>query len=103
VRELRNVIARLRLEHPVSVPAAAVAAAAGGSAPAEGPFPPSLLAGGSLADLTRLLEREFLRHHLLRTGGDALAVSRLLEVSRKHLYRRLRQLGIPLRPPEHRP
>lgn len=96
VRELRNVIARLRLEHPVSISTAA-AAATGAGAPAEGPFPASLLGSGSLEDLARLLEREFIRHHLRRTGGDALAVSRLLGVSRKHFYRRLKQLGVSLR------
>jgi len=98
VRELRNVLLRLRLEHPVEIPADA---AAGPGAAIEAPFSSSLLGGGSLEDLTRLLEREFIRHHLRRTGGDALAVSRLLGVSRKHFYRRLKQLGIPLRSFEH--
>jgi DNA-binding NtrC family response regulator len=102
VRELRNVIARLRLEHPAAIPAAAVSVEEEKEADAASPFPESLLAGRSLEELARLLEREYLRHHLRRTGGDALAVSRLLGVSRKHLYRRLGQLGIPLRSPGRR-
>jgi DNA-binding NtrC family response regulator len=96
VRELQNVLARLRLEHPRSIPLRAVAAALASERPA-GLFPPEILGRGTLAELTRQLERDYLLHQLERHAGDTRAVSRLLGVTRKHLYRRCQKLGIRLR------
>jgi len=95
-RELRNLVARWRMEGHRRITGAVLDRALPSSAPAA-LFPSSLLGNESLPALQESLEREYLRHHFRRLGGDAAMLARSLGVSRKHLYRRLKQLGISVR------
>jgi DNA-binding NtrC family response regulator len=96
-RELRNLVALWRVEGHRRITRAILEGSLPSSAPASSPFPASLLASESLPALKDSLEREYLRHHFRRLGGDAAMLARSLGVSRKHLYRRLKQLGISVR------
>ena len=95
-RELRNLLARLRLEHPRRIPRRVVLPTRGEGA-SEAVFSHDLLARGTFVELKNSLEREYLLYHMGRFGGDTVRASRFLGVTRKHLYRRLTQLGIRLR------
>jgi DNA-binding NtrC family response regulator len=95
VRELKNLITRLRFEAPRQI-SPRVLEQERSERPAT-VFPLPLLSQGSLSSLKDQLERDYLIHHLARLGGDIAALSRHLGVTRKHVYRRCRQLEIRLR------
>ena len=103
-RELRNFMLRLRYEYSKTVP---ISAAKGGARPGdgwasrEGPaassFPPELLGAKNLEELRQQLDREYILFHLDRLEGDTRALSALLGITRKQLYRRLSAAGVQLR------
>lgn len=95
-RELRNLLARLRLEHPRRIPLRVVLPTRREGV-ADRVFSRDLLARGTFVELKNSLEREYLLYHMERFGGDTVRACRFLGVTRKHLYRRLAQLGIRLR------
>ncbi|HVR74285.1 MAG TPA: sigma 54-interacting transcriptional regulator [Planctomycetota bacterium] len=95
VRELKNVISRLTLEDDRHISAESLDREVRESERTL--FPPGLFAEKSLEDLKNVLEREYLGHLLQRLGGDTTAASRLLGVTRKHFYRRCRQVGLRLK------
>jgi DNA-binding NtrC family response regulator/tetratricopeptide (TPR) repeat protein len=96
VRELKNLLSRLRLEHPDRITLEAVRQMAP-EMPDETRFSKELLATKALSELKQELEREYLLYHLRRLGGSTQKLSEFLGVGRKYLYRRLRLLGISLR------
>jgi transcriptional regulator of acetoin/glycerol metabolism/biotin operon repressor len=96
VRELRNLLQRLRLEHPIRIPPGAVERALGEPLTST-LFPKQVLAGAELPDLHRRLDRDYLIYHLRRLGGDPAALCRFLGVSRRQLYNRCERLGVSLR------
>jgi DNA-binding NtrC family response regulator len=96
VRQLRNILLRLRLENPGGIDAEAVARALGERSTSS-LFPPHVLAAKSLTSLQEGLEREYLLFHFRRLGGDSAALCRHLGISRKQLYRRCLRYKISLR------
>jgi DNA-binding NtrC family response regulator/tetratricopeptide (TPR) repeat protein len=92
-RELRNLLARLRLECSGAITTADLDRASGESA-AETVVPRTILERESLNTLRERLEREYLLHHLHRLRGNTRALARLLGLERQQLYRRARRLGI---------
>ncbi len=62
-----------------------------------GDFSAELLRSDTLEALKEQLEREYILRQLDDENGDSNAVARLLGISRRQLYRRLRKLGIRLR------
>ena len=95
VRELRNVVARLRFEHPRVIPLEAVS----GDAIRTDAFrlPQELLQSESLDEIRGRVEREYILHHFRRLRGDMGALGKLLGLSGKYCYRRLKELGIDIR------
>jgi DNA-binding NtrC family response regulator/tetratricopeptide (TPR) repeat protein len=96
VRELKNLVARLRIEHPLAIDRDAVRKLASGkrSAPL---IRRDVIEDAGLDALKERVEREYVLHHLERLEGDTQKLAALLGVGRKQLYRRCRQLGIRLR------
>ena len=92
-RELKNFLARLRLECSGTITIPDLDRAFG-EAPAETVVPTTILERESLAALRERLEREYLVHHLRRLSGDTRALARHLGLERQQLYRRARRLGI---------
>ncbi|MEM7234259.1 MAG: sigma 54-interacting transcriptional regulator [Planctomycetota bacterium] len=98
VRELRNVLARLHVEHPGGISGADVRSILVPNKSIESTrIPDEVIFEHSLRDLQRLVEREFIVRNYRRLGGDTEALCRLLELSRRQLYRRCVRLGIRLR------
>ncbi|MCZ6793425.1 MAG: sigma 54-interacting transcriptional regulator [Planctomycetota bacterium] len=95
VRELRNYVARLTIEHPEYVPLEAVKRPGDGG-DALPVVSPDFMARESLPELKNRVEREYLLYHFRRLHGDTLELSRFVGISRQHLYKRCRQLGIRL-------
>ncbi len=56
--------------------------------------PPQELAIRPLADAVHAFEREYLRHALETVHGNKTKAAQLLGISRKHLWEKLRQLGL---------
>jgi DNA-binding NtrC family response regulator/tetratricopeptide (TPR) repeat protein len=96
VRELKNLLSRLRLEHPREISLDAVRRLQPDPENAA-LFPRNVVSRDTLPALKDQLERDYILYHLQRLEGDTRKLSRLLGVSRKHFYRRCQQLGIRLR------
>ncbi len=98
VRELRNVVQRLLiLNRGDEVSEAEVQQALGASRTAEkAPATPSpnTLFNLPLREAREQFERGYLEYHLARTNGNVAEVSKLVEMERTHLYRKLKQLGL---------
>ena len=96
IRELRNLIARLRVECPQVISREAVDRARG-ELETSTIFPRNVLSNVDLPALKDRLEREYLLHHFCRLDGDSDELCRFLDLSRQQLYRTCARLGIHLR------
>jgi DNA-binding NtrC family response regulator len=96
VRELKNVVERvLILSTADPIEAADVRMALPGSA---GPRPaPAAPAQGTLRELVDDYEREVIRERLRHAGGHVTNAARSLGLERSHLYKKCKQLGVPIR------
>ncbi len=96
VRELRNVVERaLILSDADPIGAADVRQALPASAsPA---VPAALPADGALRDMVDAYERDVIRERLRLMAGHVTNAARSLGLERSHLYKKCRQLGIPVR------
>ena len=95
VRELKNLVTRLRFEHPEVIPVESVRGS--GSRSPTPLVPRRLLSLEPLEKLKERIERDYLLFHLRRLKGDKALLSRLLGLSLTQTYRRLKQLGIDVR------
>jgi DNA-binding NtrC family response regulator/tetratricopeptide (TPR) repeat protein len=95
VRQLQNLVARLRLECPGRVTLEALERIIAGAGTA-GVFPRNLLATEELPLLKERLEREYVVYHFHRLGGDTEVLCRFLGLRRRQLYRRCERLRIRL-------
>ncbi len=98
IRELKNVVQRLLiLPHGEEIgeeeAEQALGAAPPSAAPAVSEYPQALFER-PLREARELFEKTYLEHHLARTHGNVAEVSKLAEMERTHLYRKLKQLGI---------
>lgn len=96
LRELRNLVTGLALENSRSISLEAVSERLTGAAE-DTVFPQHLLGARGLADLRERLDKDYILFHWRRLGGNTLALSRHLGISRLQLYRRCHRLGIRLR------
>jgi DNA-binding NtrC family response regulator/tetratricopeptide (TPR) repeat protein len=96
VRQLENLIARLRLESPDRITLEALDRIIAGAG-ATGIFPPNVLAAEGLPLLKERLEREYILHHFHRLGRNTDSLARFLGLRRRQLYRRCERLRIRLK------
>jgi DNA-binding NtrC family response regulator len=96
VRELKNVIARLRLEVEGRASGADVRRVLGAHE-APSVVAAQLLDAEKLPVLQERLERDYILYHYRRLGGSTPDLCRLLGLSRRQLYNRLKRLGVTLR------
>jgi DNA-binding NtrC family response regulator len=95
VRELRNVVERALILSDADPIAAADLRPA---LPASGAAPPAPTpVEGALRDLVDAYEREVIRERLRVMAGHVTNAARSLGLERSHLYKKCRQLGIPVR------
>jgi two-component system nitrogen regulation response regulator NtrX len=93
VRELKNLIERAVIMTPgeaVRAEDLGLGAASGATGAAGG----ELLWEGPLKEARETFEREFIRRALERSAGNVSRTAEVLEIERRHLYRRLASLGL---------
>ena len=99
IRELRNLVQRLLILGTGEEVSETDVSAALGAAPV---LPvaaalPATLYTLPLREARDLFEKDYLEHHLKRTGGNVAEVAELIGVERTHLYRKLKGLGIDIK------
>ena len=101
IRELKNLVQRLLIltagdeigEHDVQNALGLVAP----PAPAAGAATPAALYELPLRDARDQFEKDYLEHHLKRSGGNVAEVAEAVGMERTHLYRKLKGLGIDIK------
>ena len=96
VREMKNLLARLRLEGEGVITLQAVERLLG-RPETTSYYPAHLLGGDSLPTLKHRLERDFVVHHFRRLGNRTTALGTFLGLSRRQLFRVAVRLGIRFR------
>jgi len=96
IRELRNLLWRLRLDQPGRIGREEVDRLLGDPETTT-LFPRSILGSDDLPFLLERLEREYVLHHLRRLAGSTQALGQFLGLGPRQLYRRLTRLKISLR------
>ncbi len=96
VRQLRNLLLRLRIENPERIDVESLRRSPG-ERHTTSIFPPSLLDRETLPSLKDRLERDYIVYHFRRLEGSTTRLCEFLELGRRQLYRRCERLGISLR------
>jgi Nif-specific regulatory protein len=94
VRELRNLMERLAYLHSGDTVDAADLEFI--LLPGRGNSPANLSLDMTLADATRQFQTDFIRKHIESSGGNMSDAARQLGLHRSNLYRKMRQLQMPL-------
>jgi len=99
IRELRNLVQRLLILGTGEEVSETDVSAALGAAPVLSVVAalPATLYALPLREARDHFEKDYLEHHLKRTGGNVAEVAELIGVERTHLYRKLKGLGIAIK------
>ena len=96
VRQLRNLLLRLRIENPERIDVESLRRSPG-ERHTTSIFPPGLLDRETLPSLKDRLERDYIVYHFRRLEGSTTRLCEFLELGRRQLYRRCERLGVSLR------
>jgi DNA-binding NtrC family response regulator len=100
IRELRNLVQRLLIlgtGEEIGEPEVSAALGAAPALPLSAGASANTLYNLPLREARDQFEKDYLEHHLKRTGGNVAEVAELIGVERTHLYRKLKGLGIDIK------